>query len=1036
MRISDFALRRPVTILVATVALVVLGAVSLARLQTEFLPNIDFPFIGVWAPYPNSVPAEAERQIARPIEEILATLGNVDRIIADSDADGVFVGVIFDFGRSVDVLRMEVEEKLEQVKPLLPSDLRDTYLFTFNSNDIPIMVGRISARGRDLSGSYDLLERRIINPLQRVEGVGRVEVGGIEPKSIRIYLFLDKIVEHSVDVGRLFELLNANNVDLSVGRVRDGSQRIAVRSLGQFRSIEELGDLQVTPAGLKLRDIAAIDYSEPDPGYYRHLNGENAIAFEVQRASGANVVEVSRRVHAVLREISQDPALEGIDVVLFFDQAEDITNSLNGLLQGGLIGSLLAVAILLVFLRHLRTTLIISIAIPFSVVATCCLLYLTGRTLNLLTMMGLMLAVGMLVDNAIVVLESITRRQEQGQDAPTAARAGANEVGLAVTASTLTSVIVFAPIALSKGTEIGVWLSEVGLTISTTLIFSLVVCLTLVPLLAARTPARGGAREFRFLTALRERYLRVLDWTAFRHPKRTGFVFLPLCILLTVAAIKITNFKPDMLGDRGLRQDNLAIELRFTDNTNVYGVRERIARVEAFLQPRADSLGVESIYTFFTDNLGEVTLFFPAGSSRSEKEMRDLRQYLRENLPVLAGVEYQFGDEEHAEHGVEEVAVTLFGEDTELLSELADEVQRRFSHLRGVTEVRNDTQRGQDEVRIVLDRDEGGRQGVDSRTLAQILGLTFRGVPLREFQAPEREVEMDIVLEPTERRNVDSLARLPVSYRDGQPILLGQVARFEVGRGPQRIHRENQKTALTVTASYEGEQANAFRDEVERVMQTLDLPAGYSWAFGREIQQAEREQDQMGMNILLALACVYLVMAALFESYLHPLVIMQCIPFAALGVIWTLMLSGTPFNIMAMIGIVILIGVVVNNGIVMIDHVNGLRRQGLDRRSAILAGCRDRFRPILMTASTTILGLAPLAFGKANLSGAYYYPLARAIMGGLTASTVLTLVLLPTFYVLAEDMLQQVRRMTAWGMGRAPLPWRAGGRVVAGSPGA
>jgi HAE1 family hydrophobic/amphiphilic exporter-1 len=1027
MRVPEFALRRPVTILVATAAIVVLGVVSLARLKTEFLPNIDFPFIGVWAPYPNSVPAEAEKQIARPIEEIMATLGDVNQIFADSDADGVFVGVFFDFGRSVDVLRMEVEEKLEQVKPLLPTDLRDTYIFTFNSNDIPIMVGRISARGRDLAGSYDLLERRIINPLQRVEGVGRVEVGGIEPKSIRIYLFLDKIVEHSVDVERLFELLNANNVDLSVGRVRNGNQRIAVRSLGQFRSLEELADLQVTPTGLKLRDIAEIDFSEPDPGYYRHLNGEPAIAFEVQRASGANVVEVSRRVHEVLRQIGQDPALEGIDVVLFFDQAADITNSLNSLLQGGLIGSALAILVLLIFLRHLRTTLIVSIAIPFSVIATCVVLYLTGRTLNLLSMMGLMLAVGMLVDNAIVVLESITRRQERGEDARTAARTGSNEVGMAVTASTLTSIIVFAPIVLSKGNQIGVWLSEVGLTISTTLIFSLLVCLTLVPLMAARTPVRGGPGEFRLLTRLRERYLRVLGWTALRHPKRTGLVFIPLFLALTVAAMKVSGFKPETFGDRGERQDDLRMELRFTDNTNVYGVRQRIGQIEEFLLPRADSLGVESVYTFFTDNIAEFSLYFPEGTSRSEKEMRDLRKYLRESLPVLAGVEYRFGDEQSSGHGVKEVAVTLFGEDTELLSDLAGEVQRRLTHLPNVTEVRNDAQQGRDEVRIVLNREQSGRQGIDSRALAQILGLTFRGVPLRQFQGPEREVDMDIVLEPSERRNIDNLTRLPVSYRDGKPILLGQVASFEVGRGPQRIHRENQKTALTVTASYEGDKFNDFRDEVERVMKTLEMPAGYSWSFSREMRQAQREQNQMGMDILLALACVYLVMAALFESYLHPLVIMQCIPFAGLGVIWSLMLSNTPFNIMAMIGIVILIGVVVNNGIVMVDHINGLRRRGLDRATAIVEGCRDRFRPILMTAATTILGLAPLAFGKANLSGAYYFPLARAIMGGLATGTVLTLVVLPTFYVLAEDALAVLRRVTAWGMGRAPLPWRATG---------
>lgn len=1024
--LSDHALRRPVTVFVITAALLILGSVSLSRLKLDFLPQMDFPFIGVWAPYPNAVPAQVEKEISRPIEEIMATLGNVKEIFSESDEDGAFVGVLFDFGRSVDVLRMEVKEKLEHVRPLLPADLRDTYIFTFNSNDIPIMVGRISAHGRDLAGSYDLLERRIINPMRRIEGVGRVQVDGTAPKSIRIYLFLDKIIEHSIDVGRLFELLNANNVDLSVGRIHDGRQRVTVRTLGQFRSIEEIENLQVTPAGLRLRDIAEIDYSEPAPHYYRHLNGESAIAFDIQKASGANIVDVSRRIHKVLDEISEDPALQGVDVVLFFDQAEQIKNSLRSVLNAGLIGSLLAIAVLLLFLRRIRTTLIISVAIPFCIISTCVFLYLSGRSLNVLSMMGLMLAVGMLVDNAIVVLESIYRRQERGYEAPKAAWLGAREVGMAVTASTFTSVIVFAPIILSKGTEICVWLAEVGVTVSTALIFSLLICLTLVPLMASRSPIIGSRGEFRFLSRLRERYLRLLRWTAILHPKRTGLIFIPIFLVLTVAAVAVSGFKPEDMEGKGVKQERLYFWLEFTDNINVYGVNDYVDRIEAFLMPRQDSLGVESLYTFYRDNFAAFSLYFPKEQSRGDKEIRELRQYLREQLPVLPGAEFRFGDDDDAGQGARGVSVTLFGEDTDLLQELAEETQRRLALLPDLEDVRNDAQEGRDEVRIIIDRSQGGRYGVDSRRLAQILGLTFRGVPLREFQGREREIDMDIVLEPTDRRNIDNLARLPITYRDGRPILLGQVARFEIGKGPQEIHREQQKTAITVRGSYEGDNYNDMIDRVERVMDTMKLPTGYSWSFGRELRESRREQNEMMVNILLALCCVYLLMAALFESFLHPLVIMLCIPFAALGVIWTLMLTNTPLNLLAMIGIVILIGVVVNNGIVLVDHINGLRRRGRDRTTAIVEGCRDRFRPILMTAATTILGLMPLALGKADITGGYYYPLARAIMGGLATSTVLTLVVLPTFYVLAESARASVKRTVAWGMGKRPVPWRTG----------
>ncbi|MBD3237192.1 MAG: MMPL family transporter, partial [Candidatus Eisenbacteria bacterium] len=1019
-------LRKPVTILVLVAAALVLGAVSFTRLKIDYLPKVDAPFIGVWAPYPNAVPEQVEKEIARPIEEIMATLGDVDHIFSESGSDGAFVGVLFDFGRSVDVLRMEVKEKLEHVRPLLPSDLRDTYIFTFNTNDIPIMVGRISAPGRDLTGSYDLLERRILNPMRRVEGVGRVQVDGIAPKEITIYLFLDRIVEHAIDVERLFRRLNANNVDLSVGRVRDGRQRITVRALGQFRSLEEIEQLQITPAGLRLHDVAEIVYAEPAPRYYRHLNGETAIAFEIQKASGANIVDVSRGVHDVLARIDDDPALQGIDVLLFFDQAEDITNSLRSVFQAGVIGSLLAIAVLFLFLRRLRTTLIVSVAIPISVIATCVFLYLSGRTLNVLTMMGLMLAVGMLVDNAIVVLESIYTRQEKGAQAREAALLGAREVAMAVTASTFTSVIVFAPVILATDDIMGIWLGEVGLTIACTLLFSLLICLTLVPMMAARSPVRGRRHTTGILARVRERYLRVLRWTAIRHPKRTGLILIPLFVVVTVAAMQISGFEPEEMEGRGVKQDDLDLWLDFTDNINVYGVRDYVERIEGFLLPKLDSLRVESLYSYYIDNYAYFSLIFPEDAGYGEREIRDLRKYLRAELPVLAGAEYRFGDEEGAGAGAKTVSVTLFGEDTELLQEFAEEAQRRLAQIPHLEDVRTDREEGRDEVRVVLDRALGGRYGIDSGTLAQILGLTFRGVPLREFQDEEREIEMDIVLEPSDRRNIDNLERLPVSYRDGRPILLGQMARFEIGKGPQMIRRQRQKTALTVRASYEGDQFGQVTDRVERVMDTMEMPAGYSWSFGRELQEARQEQSHMGINILLAICCVYLLMAALFESFLHPLVIMMCIPFAALGVIWTLMLSHTPFNLLAMIGIVILIGIVVNNGIVLLDHVNHLRRRGLSREEAILQGCRDRFRPILMTAATTILGLTPLALGKADITGGYYFPLARAVMGGLATGTVLTLVVLPTFYVLAEQAMTWVRGVIAWGMGRGPLPWREG----------
>jgi len=1034
MRLTDWSLRRPVSVLVGAGALLLLGAVSVPRLPLEFLPNKDFPFIGVWVPYPNAVPAEVEKEIARPIEEILATLGNVNEIRSWSDADGTQVGVMFDFGRNVDVLRMEVKEKVDQVRPLLPDDVRDVFIFTFNTNDIPIMEGRISAHGRDLASSYDLLERHVLQPLERVEGVGRVQCDGVLPADITVYLDIDRILEHGIDVELVFQRIASSNLNLTLGQASVEGSKYTVRALGEFSAMRELEELIVdSEVGLRLKDIANVHYGEPLPSYRRRLNGEPAVAFSIQRASGANVVEVSRGIQEVLDEIETDPALEGIEVVLFFDQAEQITGGLSGLLWSGLIGSVLALGVLFVFLRRLSTTLVISVAIPLSIISTCVFLYLSNRSLNVLTMMGLMLATGMLVDNAIVVLESIFRKQSKGGDPMTAASEGTKEVGRAVVAATLTSICVFAPVILTPSSELAVWLGEVGYTIIVGLVFSLLVSLTLVPLMMGRflRPKEGDADRMESLPAplrwLRARYVRALRWTAVGHPKLALLATL-VTVIVTVGLAKVTGFSLSDEDDRGEKQEALGFATEFDDNVNIYGVERYRERLESFLLAKQDSLEIESVYMFYTDNLLFTRLYFESGTVPFEK-LRDMRQYLREKLPVMPGSHYQFDNEEMS-GGAQTLMVTLFGEDTDYLVELAEEAKRRIALVEGVEDVTTDAEDGRDEVQVRLRPDESGRFEVSPRSLAQILNLTFRGSQVAEYKGPDREVPIGIVLQPANRRSIENLKSMVVSRENDQDIVLGQVADFELTRSPGRIFREGRRTALPITATYEGEEYDEAIDEVAMLMASLDMPEGYGWSFGREFLRQQQEKDEMGTNVLLALCCVYFVMASLFESFAHPLVIMLCIPFAFLGVVWMGILTNTPINILAMIGVVILIGVVVNNGIILIDHINTHRRAGRSRDEAILIAGEERFRPILMTALTTILGLMPLAFGKAAIGDGYYFPMARAVMSGLAASTVLTLLVLPTFYVLQERQLLWVR--TVWAKGTGKLPDTGWGGALRG----
>ena len=578
MSISSFCIKRPVATFMLFVSMLVLGAVSFYKLPLELFPRVDFPFIGVYVPYPNAIPSQVEENIAKPIEEVLGTLGGTRRLMSFSSSDDCFVGVEFYWGREVDVLRLEVREKVDQIRGELPPDVRDISVLTWNSSDSPVMVGRISAKGRDLSGSYELIEKKIINPLSRVEGVGRVNIDGVAPREVGVYLHMEKIKEHRVDVGRLFTNLQAAGASVTVGKVTEQGLRVPIRTWADIDSYEDLEDLPLGQGSLRLQDIATVVYEEPLLTYGRHLNQDQAIAFWIQKESGANVVDVARRLRAELAAMEYDPALKGVDVVLFWDQSEQIMGSLRALRSAGIIGAILAIFVLFFFLRSVRSTLVIALAIPFSIIAASCFLFLTGRSLNILTMMGLMLAIGMLVDNAVVVLESIHRHQCQNGDPVKASILGAREVGLAVFAATSTSIIVFAPVVFTSSKDgLLTFLAEVGVTISVTLALSLLISLTLIPLLTSRISRPGKEKRSRIMDASLRGYLKALRWTCMRHRYITAFVLVPVVAILTVVAMKVANVSFDE--QAGTKTDRLYLDYEFTDNLNYKRTEEYVTHV-------------------------------------------------------------------------------------------------------------------------------------------------------------------------------------------------------------------------------------------------------------------------------------------------------------------------------------------------------------------------------------------------------------------------------------------------------------------------
>ena len=1007
MSLPRLAVNRPVTTAMVLLSLLVLGGISFTRIPLTYLPDVDFPGVFVTVPYPNASPRQIEREIVQPLEEALATIPGARRINSTATADRADLQLEFTWGETVDVARAKVFEAVEDARRDLPSDVKEIYVNTFSTTQIPIVEARISAPGMDLSANYDRLERRIADPIRRVPGVARVDLDGVKPREVRINLRLDRLAAHRVDLGEVTERVSGMNRNVSLGRIRADGVVTPVRGFGALSAIDEIGGLPLNDRGLTVADVAEVTYQEPPIPFGRHLDDETAIGLTVYKSAEANTVEVATAVTELIEaEIAADPALNGINLFVWEDQAEEITSGLSGIRTEGLLGALLAVLVLFLFLRRVDTTSIVSLTIPMSIIATAIVLYFAGRSLNVLSMMGMMLGIGLLVDDAIVVLESVVREHGRGIPAKLAAISGAQAVSGAVIASTVTTAVVFLPAVVGSKNQMSIWLGEIGLAISLTIFCSLFISLTLIPLVSSRLLARKPSVAPRWTERLGDLYQRVLRFTLRRRWVTAGIAvaFLATAILPFFLGLSTAMFS-------GLNRNRIFLAYEFSDFHYKEDSRIAVLAVERELAGLREELGIESVYSFFAENEAQTVISF-GKEHISDAEGKKMKERVKEALPVLPGTRIVFGDDDQETGGDSMFfRVRFYGEDSERLAEFAQRAETRMAGVGGVADIRSTEDTPRKEVVVRPRVEEAARLGITPQDLAEIFGFTLGGRPLRRFQTEEREAEVLLTMSQKDVSRVEDLENFTLMSDGGVPILLGDLADFEIVERSRAIRRVDRKAVATLRAAYEGEEWDDARAAIEEELDAMALPAGYSWSFGDRISRQDTDLQTMAVNYLLALLLIYIVMAAQFESLIHPLAILISIPYALWGASWTLLFTNSPFNLMAQIGMLILMGIVVKNGIVLIDHVNKLRREGMDRSEALLVGGRDRLRPILMTAGATMLALFPMAVGRTGLDGLYYFPLARAVIGGLAASTVLTLVILPFFYTLLDDLAAWARRV-------------------------
>lgn len=1015
MNIVEASLRRPVTVVMFFVSLIVIGLIASVRLPLEQMPEVDAPFLAVNLPYTGSTPQEVERLLVRPVEEALATLPGIKRMSASAKAEGGNIFMEFsDWDRDIAIASSEARDRIDAIRSELPDDFQRYYVWRFSTTDEAMMQVRMVSDSRNLLTAYDLIERQVKRRLERLPGVAKVDITGAPPNEVEIALDADRLSAHGISLNELAQRLQAVNFSISGGLIDEAGQRLRVQPVGELRDLSELRELVLNAKGLKLADVATVELHPARMNYRRQLDGRPAVGVDIFKERSANLVEVSRAVKTALAEIAREGDVPDMRFTITEDQGDNVVDSLRELGQAGLIGLLLAIGVLYFFLRNWASTLMVALAIPVCFIMTLGFMHFFGVTLNVLSMMGLLLAVGMLVDNAVVVVESIYQEREKRPELPRlAAIVGTRNVAIALSAGTLCHCIVFIPNLFGETNQISIFMTQIAITITVSLLSSWLVAISLIPMLAARmTTPPAVADEGSLIGRLRTKYAVALDWSL-RH---RGWSVLAIIAIVLVSVVPMKMMRTDLFASDEGRTLNMYYRWHGAYTLDQMG--EEIDKVERWLNAHRDELQIEQVYTWYSEQGWGGTRVNLRKDGRGLLPTAQVMDRIRQGLPKSARADVGFRGAHGGGGGggQDGISVSLLGDSAETLTELGDGLVPILAQRPELRDVRVQVDDRNSELAIRVDRERAALYGFSAQEVARYVGIALRGTPLREFRNNGIEVPVQLRFAGAEQTTINDLSRFTLRSSGGEQIPLMTLVDVDLKPSAAQINRVDRQTMLELKADLApGHTAPEARQAMEAVLAEANLPAGYGYSFEGTFRQNDEAGQQMMFNTLIALVMIYVVMAAVFESLLFPAAILSGIAFSILGVFWLFALTGTTFTIMASIGILVLMGVVVNNGIVMVEHVNTLRRSGLSRHDALVAGCRDRLRPILMTMGCAILGMVPISLSTTQIAGGGppYYPMARAIAGGLTFSTVVTLLFLPTIYAMLDDLRLALGRLRA-----------------------
>ncbi|WP_332697096.1 efflux RND transporter permease subunit [Halalkalibacter lacteus] len=1016
MKLINESVKRPVGVVIITLVMMILGGVSLNGLKVDLMPDMDLPVAVVMTPYNGAAPQEVENLVTRPLEGAVSATEGLDTMQSISAQNQSVIILMYDFNTDLDVVMLDLRDRIDMVRQALPDGVGSPSVMRFDPNQMPIMQIGISAE-MDLTRLTHIAEDSIIPQMERIPGVAQVELTGGQVREIIVEPDLTMLQRNGLTISQLSQIIGGESMSASAGEVERGGQEVPLRIVGDFRTTADIEDINIplpTGQSVKLSDVATVKDTFKDTASLAYVNGQPTLSIDIVKQGDANTVDVSEAVTNQLDTIQQQLSQE-VTLTKIMDSAEFINDSIKSVVINMILGGVMAVFVLLIFLRSVRSTLIIGLAIPIALISAFTLLYFAGQTINIITLGGLALGIGLLVDSSIVILENIYKYRERGYSRVEAAKKGAAEISSAVVASTLTSLVVFLPIVFTGGIAAELFM-PLALTVGFTLIASLIVALTIVPMLSGlllpkiiveedpKGLAKISANIGKVFDKVDNLYRSVLRWVI-NHKKTIVFGTLFL-LIASLGGVKFVGVELIPAFDQG----EISASFEMPPGTSLEETRETLTQLEEYLLHTGVT---EVVYTSVggggmiglgnggDSNSGELYIRLVSASERSVTTNEVIEEF-SEYAETIPDMDFTVRSFESDGMGGNPIEIEIRGEDFDTLNLLADDIRDIISEVPDTTNVTHSMGETRPEVQIHVDRDLASQYGLSYGEVMQTVMNSVTGVVATKMRTDGQEIDVTVILPEESRDNFNQVQNLPLLTPAGDTVLLSAIADFVQADGPTVINRQDQTRGVSITGDIMDRDLGSVMADIETKLDHYIFPEGYDYQTGGDYEMMMEAFIDLSLALALAIFLVYAVMAFQFEKVMYPFIVMFSLPATFIGIILGFVLTGRPLSAPAFIGVIMLAGIVVNNAIVLVDYINKLRERGLAREEAILEAGPTRLRPILMTMLTTVLAMVPLAIGFGE-GAELQAPMATVIVFGLSFSTFITLVLVPVMYIYTDN---------------------------------